>query len=58
LPESEQVVQQRTGLPVATLLINFLASAEFLGHPIRAKLLLGLAKRVIEAQATGDARPD
>jgi len=58
LPESAQVVQQRTGLPVATLLIDFLASAEFLGHPMRSKLLLGLAKRVIEAQATGDARPD
>jgi hypothetical protein len=25
---------------------------------MRSKLLLGLAKRVIEAQATGDARPD
>jgi len=58
LPESAQVVQQRTGLPVATLLIDFLASAEFLGHPMRSKLLLGLAKRVIESQATGDARPD
>jgi hypothetical protein len=58
LPESEQVVQQRTGLPVATLLIDFLASAEFLGHPMRAKLLLGLAKRVIETQATGEAQPD
>jgi|GEM_PF-5034464 len=58
LPESAQVVQQRTGLPVATLLIDFLASAEFLGHPMRAKLLLGLAKRVLEAQATGDAHPD
>jgi len=58
LPESAQVVQQRTGLPVATLLIDFLASAEFLGHPMRAKLLLGLAKRVIELQSTGDARPD
>ena len=58
LPESAQVVQQRTGLPVATLLIDFLASAEFLGHPMRAKLLLGLAKRVIETQATGEAQPD
>jgi hypothetical protein len=58
LPESAQVVQQRTGLPVATLLIDFLASAEFLGHPMRAKLLLGLAKRVIESQSTGDAQPD
>jgi hypothetical protein len=58
LPESAQVVQQRTGLPVATLLIDFLASAEFLGHPMRAKLLLGLAKRVIESQATDDAQPD
>jgi hypothetical protein len=58
LPESAQVVQQRTGLPVATLLIDFLASAEFLGHPMRAKLLLGLAKRVIDAQATGDAQSD
>jgi flagellum-specific peptidoglycan hydrolase FlgJ len=58
LPESAQVVQQRTGLPVATLLIDFLASAEFLGHPMRAKLLLGLAKRVIETQATDEAQPD
>ena len=58
LPESAQVVQQRTGLPVATLLIDFLASAEFLGHPMRAKLLLGLAKRVIETQTTGEAHPD
>ena len=58
LPESAQVVQQRTGLPVATLLIDFLASAEFLGHPMRAKLLLGLAKRVIETQTTGEAQPD
>ena len=58
LPESAKVVQQRTGLPVATLLIDFLASAEFLGHPMRTKLLLGLAKRVIETQATGEAQPD
>ena len=58
LPESAQVVQQRTGLPVATLLIDFLASAEFLGHPMRAKLLLGLAKRFIETQTTGEAQPD
>ena len=58
LPESVQVVQQRTGLPVATLLIDFLASAEFLGHPMRAKLLLGLAKRVIKTQATVEAQPD
>ena len=58
LPESAQVVQQRTGLPVATLLIDFLASAEFLGHHMRAKLLLGLAKRVIKTQATGEAQPD
>jgi hypothetical protein len=58
LPESAQVVQQRTGLPVATLLIDFLASAEFLGHPMRSKLLLGLAKRVIETQATGEVQPD
>jgi hypothetical protein len=25
---------------------------------MRAKLLLGLAKRVIESQSTGDAQPD
>ena len=58
LPESAQVVQQRTGLPVATLLIDFLASAEFLGHPMRAKLLLGLARRVIKTQTSGEAQPD
>lgn len=52
LPESAQVVQQRMGPPVATLLIDFLASTEFLGHPERAKLILGLAKRVQEAQET------
>jgi hypothetical protein len=52
LPESAQVVQQRMGPPVATLLIDFLASAEFLGHPERAKLILGLAKRVQEMQET------
>lgn len=63
LPESAQVVQQRMGPPVATLLIDFLASDEFLMHPERAKLILGLAKRVQEkqeaaaasAQASGDA---
>jgi hypothetical protein len=52
LPESAQVVQQRMGPPVATLLIDFLASTEFLGHPERAKLILGLAKRVQEMQET------
>jgi hypothetical protein len=52
LPESAQVVQQRMGPPVATLLIDFLASTEFLGHPERAKLILGLAKRVQEMQDT------
>ena len=51
LPESAQVVQQRMGPPVATLLIDFLASDEFLMHPERAKLILGLAKRVQEQQA-------
>jgi len=51
LPESAQVVQQRMGPPVATLLIDFLASDEFLAHPERAKLVLGLAKRVQEKQA-------
>ena len=50
-PESAQVVQQRMGPPVATLLIDFLASDEFLMHPERAKLILGLAKRVQEQQA-------
>jgi hypothetical protein len=55
LPESAQVVQQRMGPPVATLLIDFLASDEFLMHPERAKLILGLAKRVEEKQAAAAA---
>jgi hypothetical protein len=54
LPESAQVVQQRMGPPVATLLIDFLASDEFLMHPERAKLILGLAKRVQEQQAAAN----
>ena len=55
LPESALVVQQRMGPPVATLLIDFLASDEFLMHPERAKLILGLAKRVEEKQAAAAA---
>ena len=51
LPESAQVVQQRMGPPVATLLLDFLASSEFLSHPERAKLILGLAKHLQEKQA-------
>jgi len=51
LPESAQVVQQRMGPPVAKLLVDFLASSEFLSNPERAKLIIGLAKHLQEKQA-------
>jgi hypothetical protein len=48
------------GPPVAKLLVDFLASSEFLSNPERAKLIIGLAKHLQEKQAAtpADSQPD
>jgi hypothetical protein len=48
LPESMKVVDQRVGVSCAALLVDFLASKEFLDQPTKAQLMLAVAKKIFE----------
>ena len=48
LPESMQVVDPRVGAPSSAILVDFLASKEFLGNPAKSQLVLALAKKILE----------
>ena len=54
LPESMEVVDPRVGVSPAALLVDFLASKEFLDQTPKAQLVLTVAKKIVEAhrQAT------
>ena len=50
LPESMAVVDPRVGVTPAALLLDFLSSSEFLGHPPREQLVLDLARQILLAR--------
>ena len=50
LPESMEVVDPRVGVAPAALLVDFLASKEFLDQTPKAQLVLAVAKKIIDAR--------
>jgi hypothetical protein len=50
LPESMEVVDPRVGVVPAALLVDFLASKEFLDQAPKAQLVLAVAKKIIDAR--------
>jgi hypothetical protein len=50
LPESMEVVDPRVGVAPAALLVDFLASKEFLDQAPKAQLVLTVAKKIIDAR--------
>ena len=48
LPESMEVVDPRVGVSPAALLVDFLASKEFLDHPPKSQLVLAVAKKILD----------
>ncbi len=48
LPESMVVVDQRVGVAPAALLVDFLASKEFLDQAPKAQLVLAVAKKILD----------
>ena len=60
LPESMEVVDPRVGQPVAAVLVDFLASKEFLDQTPKSQLVLAVAKKILDerkqaAAAEGEA---
>ena len=48
VPESMEVVDHRVGQPVAAVLVDFLASKEFLDQAPKAQLVLAVAKKILD----------
>ena len=48
VPESMEVVDPRVGAAPAALLVDFLASKEFLDYAPRAQLVLAVAKKILD----------
>jgi hypothetical protein len=48
LPESMEVVDPRVGQPVAAVLVDFLASKEFLDQAPKSQLVLAVAKKILD----------
>ena len=48
VPESMEVVDPRVGVAPAALLVDFLASKEFLDYAPRAQLVLAVAKKILD----------
>jgi hypothetical protein len=48
LPETEEVIQSRVGIPVSVLMLDFLICQEFINHPQKQQIILGLAKKIID----------
>lgn len=48
VPESMEVVDHRVGQPVAAVLVDFLASKEFLDHAPKSQLVLAVAKKILD----------
>jgi hypothetical protein len=57
LPESMEVVDPRVGVSSAALLVDFLASKEFLDQPPKAQLMLAVAKKILEERQLAKAAP-
>lgn len=51
LPESMEVVEPRVGVTPFALLVDFLASKEFLDQAPKSQLVLAVAKKVLDARA-------
>lgn len=49
-PESMDVVDARVGMSLSALLLEFLASSEFLDQPQKAQLVLVVAKKILDAR--------
>jgi len=50
LPESMEVVEPRVGVTPFALLVDFLASKEFLDQAPKSQLVLAVAKKVLDAR--------
>ena len=50
LPESMEVVEPRVGVTPFVLLVDFLASKEFLDQAPKSQLVLAVAKKVLDAR--------
>jgi hypothetical protein len=48
LPESMEVVDPRVGVAPAALLVDFLASKEFLDQAPKSQLVLAVAKKILD----------
>lgn len=48
VPESIEVVDHRVGQPVAAVLVDFLASKEFLDQAPKSQLVLAVAKKILD----------
>jgi hypothetical protein len=48
VPESMEVVDPRVGQPVAAVLVDFLASKEFLDQAPKSQLVLAVAKKILD----------
>jgi hypothetical protein len=48
LPESMEVVDPRVGQPVAAVLVDFMASKEFLDQAPKSQLVLAVAKKILD----------
>lgn len=50
MPESKEVVDARLGMSLPALMLEFLASTEFLNQPQKTQLVLVLAKKILDAR--------
>lgn len=55
LPESMEVVDPRVGVSPAALLVDFLASKEFLDQAPKAQLVLAVAKKILDERKQAQA---
>lgn len=55
VPESMEVVDPRVGLTTAALLVDFLASKEFLDQPPKSQLVLAVAKKILDERNSAAA---
>jgi hypothetical protein len=56
LPESMEVVDPRVGVSPAALLVDFLASKEFLDQPSKSQLVLAVAKKILDERKQAAAQ--
>jgi hypothetical protein len=55
LPESMEVVDPRVGVAPAALLVDFLASKEFLDQAPKSQLVLAVAKKILDERKQATA---